>query len=142
MNKRSLGKTGIEISEIGYGCASLWGKDVFGRQGISEEKAYELFETAFENGINFFDTGINYGYAEERLGRCISNKIKKGKSRADFVIETKCGEKIYEDGSFGPYDWSPDWIKKSLEISLDRLKLDYVDLFAMHGGFQKIVRMN
>ncbi len=55
-------------------------------------------------------------------------------TRYDLVIETKCGETINDDGSYGATDWSPDNIKKNLEISLKRLKLDYIDLFAMHGG--------
>lgn len=75
MNKRILGKTGIQLSEVGYGAAALFGKDVLGKQGISNEQAYHLFSTAIKSGVTFFDTGINYGYAEERLGRCISTAI-------------------------------------------------------------------
>lgn len=57
--------------------------------------------------------------------------------RENLVIETKCGETINPDGSYGEMDWSPDWLKKSLEISLKRLQLDYVDLLAMHGECDK-----
>lgn len=135
MNQRQLGVTGITISELGYGAAALFGKDVLGKEGITDEKAYELVSVAINSGVNFFDTGINYGYAEERLGRCISDLKKNGViRREDIVIETKCGETINPDGSYGAFDWSSDWIKKSLDISLKRLQLDYVDLFAMHGG--------
>lgn len=135
MKKNALGNTGIELSEAGYGAAALFGKDVLGKQGISEEKAYELIAVAVEKGVTFFDTGINYGYSEQRLGRCVKKLIDDRKARReDIVIETKCGETINPDGSYGPIDWSPDWIRKSLEISLERLGLDYIDLFAMHGG--------
>ncbi len=135
MNKRFLGKTGIEISEVGYGAAALFGKDVLGKQGITEEQAYEIIKTAINSGVTFFDTGINYGYAEERLGRCITRAMGEGIiSRKDIVVETKCGEKVNADGTYGSSDWSPEWIKKSLEISLKRLQVDYIDLFAMHGG--------
>lgn len=138
MNKRALGNTGIEVSELGYGAAALFGKDVLGKQGISDEQAYKLIYTSISNGVNFFDTGINYGYAEERLGRCISQIIGEGISRReDLVIESKCGETINPDGSYGPLDWSPDWIKKSLEISLKRLNLNYLDMFALHGECEK-----
>lgn len=54
--------------------------------------------------------------------------------RDELTIETKCGETVGSDGSYGAPNWSPDWIRKSLEISLKRLQLDYIDLFAMHGG--------
>lgn len=53
--------------------------------------------------------------------------------REDLIIETKCGETVNDDGSCGVADWSPDNIKRNLEISLKRLQLDYIDLFAMHG---------
>ncbi len=135
MKKRLLGKTGIELSEVGYGAAALFGKDVLGKQGISEERAYSLISTALSCGVTFFDTGINYGYSEERLGRCLSEAVREGTiTRKDIVIETKCGETVNDDGSYGSHDWSPDWIKKSLEISLKRLRTEYIDLFAMHGG--------
>ncbi len=134
MNQRRLGATEVQLSEIGYGAAALFGKDVLGKQGITEEEAYELFITAVGQGITFFDTSINYGYAEERLGRCISTAIGEGiTKRKDLVIETKCGETLKSDGTYGPVNWSPDWIKKSLEISMNRLRLDYIDLLAIHG---------
>ena len=135
MNKRILGKTGIEVSELGYGCAALFGKSILGKQGLTEERAFEIVSTALENGIFFFDTGFNYGYAEERLGRCLRSLINNGEiKREEVIIETKCGETINSDGSYGSYDWSSDWIKESVEISLKRLNLDYIDLLAMHGG--------
>lgn len=135
MKQNILGKTGIQLSEIGYGAAALFGKDVLGKQGITEDQAYDLIKTALSNGVNFFDTGINYGYAEERLGRCLDRAVSEGLiNRSDVIIETKCGETINSDGSYGGSDWSPDWIKKSLDISMKRLKVDYIDLYAMHGG--------
>jgi aryl-alcohol dehydrogenase-like predicted oxidoreductase len=138
MNKRLLGKTGIELSEAGYGAAALFGKDVLGKQGITEEQAYELIAASIKEGITFFDTGINYGYSEERLGRCISSAVKDGLTkREDLIIETKCGETVNPDGSYGSMDWSSDWLKKSLEISMQRLQVDYIDLFAMHGECEK-----
>lgn len=135
MNKRVLGNTGIELSEVGYGAAALFGKDVLGKQGITDEKAYKIIRSAIRHGITFFDTGINYGYAEERLGHCITRAAAEGiSSRSELVIETKCGETVNPDGSYGASDWSPGWIQRSLEISLKRLQSDYIDLYAMHGG--------
>lgn len=139
MIKRELGKTGIKISECGYGCAALFGKNVLGKEGISDKQAYKLIITALEKGINFFDTGFNYGYAEERLGKCLRRAFKEGiVKREDVVIETKCGETLNDDGSYGDFDWSSDWIKKSVEISLKRLNLEYIDMLAIHGGDNNI----
>ncbi len=135
MKKRLLGKTGIAISELGYGCTALFGKNVLGSKGIDDKKALSLVTTALETGINFLDTGFNYGYAEERLGRCLFEIINGGiYKRKDLIIQTKCGELLNSDGTYGNKDYSPDWIKKSVEISLKRLQLDYIDLLAMHGA--------
>ena len=123
MNKRALGTTGIEISEVGYGAAALFGKDVLGKQGITEEQAYNIISTAIEHGINFFDTGFNYGYSEERLGRCISRAIGEGIARReDLVIETKYGETIKEDGSYGPKDFSAEWVKIVIGDQLETIR--------------------
>lgn len=138
MERRCLGNTGIELSEIGYGAAALFGKDVLGKHGITEDQAYDLVTTAIEQGITFFDTGINYGYAEERLGRCLQKAMKEGIiKRENLIIETKCGETINPDGSYGDRDLSSDWLKRSLDISLERLQLDYIDLWALHGECDK-----
>lgn len=134
MKKRKLGSTDLELSELGFGCSGLWGKNIMGKPAISEEQAIELFITAFESGINFFDTGFNYGYAEERLGKCIACLQNKGYKRSDIIIETKFGEKIAQNGTYGKNDYSSEWAKRSLEISLKRLNTDYIDMYALHGG--------
>ena len=134
MKKRLLGSTDIYLSEVGYGAAALFGKDVLGKQGISEDIAYELIHNAVKLGISFFDTGFNYGYSEERLGRCLKKLIGGAASREDIVVETKFGETLNSDGSYGASNWTSDWIKRSFEISLQRLQLDYIDLYAMHGA--------
>ena len=81
MNYRLLGNTGIELSELGYGATALFGKNVLGKQGITEDQAQSLITTAISSGINFFDTGFNYGYAEERLGRCLQNAMRGAYTR-------------------------------------------------------------
>src|SRR5690625_3541622 len=65
---RVLGKTGLEVSALGLGCASLWA-----RRGFSEARAATVFEQALALGVNFFDTGPAYagGHAEWRLGRLL-----------------------------------------------------------------------
>ena len=129
MKERILGKTGIKMTELGYGCTAQFGKKFFGKQNISDHQALSLISAALDSGIRFFDTGYNYGYAEERLGKCLSTIFRENGicKREDIVIQTKGCET--PDGS---YEYSPDWIKKSVEISLKRLQLDYIDLYALH----------
>ena len=54
--------------------------------------------------------------------------------REDIIIQTKGCETLNADGSYGQDDYSPDWIKRSVEISLKRLQIDFIDLYALHGA--------
>lgn len=140
MKTRALGNTGIMLTELGYGCTAQFGKDFLGKPGITEDQALSLVKCSLDSGIRFFDTGFNYGYAEERLGRCLDNIFAEGKySREDIIIQTKGCETFNNDGSYGPNDYSPDWINKSIEISLKRLNLDHIDLFAIHGARPEVL---
>lgn len=87
MKMRNLGNTDITISELGFGCASVWGKNFF-----VEQEAMDLFQTAVEEGITFFDTGYSYGHAEERLGKCLQQLGTQ--KRKELTIATKCGTRI------------------------------------------------
>ena len=66
MRMRPFGRTGALVSELGFGCASFWGRSMF-----PEANAIALVHQALELGISFFDTGASYGggVAETRLGR-------------------------------------------------------------------------
>lgn len=125
MRKRQLGDTGIYLTELGYGCASLWGKKL-----ISDEEAESLFITAYDNGIRFFDTGYSYGIAEKRLGRCLKDLGRN--ARENLVISTKCGTRQDQKGRYY-HDWSVEWLKESVKRSLERLGTDYIDLLHVHG---------
>ncbi len=125
MQQRKLGNTGIEVSELGFGCASVWGKKFY-----DEEDAVKLFHKAYDLGINFFDTGSSYDEAEKRLGTCI--RQLGAENRDKLVIATKCGTRISESGRYY-HDWSVEWMKKSVDISLQRLGTDYLDMLHLHG---------
>lgn len=122
---RSLGKTGLRVSEIGFGCASYWGKKVF-----DEIAAIELIEAAIDHGVTFFDTGASYsgGNAEPRLGRALS----KIRNKHDLVIATKAGSCTDERGRWRE-DFSPSGVRRTVEASLVRLGLDAVPLLHLHG---------
>ena len=86
METRILGNTGIMVTPLCYGCAAAFARDL-----ISDAKAIQLFNTAYNLGIRFFDTGHSYGKAEQRIGIALgANQIK----REDIVISTKCGSRI------------------------------------------------
>lgn len=124
MEKRELGTTGIQMSVLGFGCASVWSGNM-----ITDEQATELFELAYRQGIRYFDTGFSYGCAEERIGRIL--KTSKIVRREELVISTKFGTR-HEHGRYF-HDFTPEWAWKSLKTSLGRMGLDSVDLVLVHG---------
>jgi len=123
MNYRPLGKAGVKISEIGFGCMSL------GKNSVAESVG--LIQKAFDLGINYFDTADIYdtGNNEQLVGSALKSH------RPKVVIATKVGNVIKSDGGKG-FDWNPskEHILKSVEGSLKRLQTDYIDLYQLHGG--------
>lgn len=111
------------VSEIGLGAWQLGNNS--GWQRMSEKDAMELVEKALEYGINFFDTAPNYGYGtgEDRLGKAL-----KGVDRSKIVINTKFG---HTDS--GITNFNAEYIRESLEGSLKRLQVDYVDSLIIHN---------
>lgn len=117
---RILGKTGLRVSKLGFGGSPLGG--VFGP--IDEAEGIRAVHTALDRGINFFDTSPYYGLtkAEATLGRAL-----KGISRDKYYLATKVGR--YGDTEF---DFSAARVVASVEESLRRLNVDYVDLIQCH----------
>ncbi len=111
------------VSEIGLGTWQLGQNS--GWRAMSEKDAVELVKKSLEYGINFFDTAPNYGHgtAEERLGRAL-----KGIDRSKIVINTKFG---HTDS--GSTNYESAYIRESLEGSLKRLQVDYVDSLIIHN---------
>lgn len=125
MKKRRLGTTDIHVSEIGFGCASYWGKAQF-----DERVAIDLVRRAHEQGVTLFDTGHSYsdGSAELRLGRAINGMAGKD----DLAISTKAGTRIDANGRLYK-DFSPAWLRSSCEESLRKIGIDAIPLFHLHG---------
>jgi len=123
MRTRRLGSTGLRVSELGFGCASWWGKAAF-----DERQAAALVHEAIAGGVSLFDTGAAYseGQAEPRLGRAL-----KGRDTSDLTIATKAGTRF--EGGRIVRDMSPGAVVASAERSLLRLGLDRLDILQLHG---------
>lgn len=121
MKYNKLGKSDLNISEIGFGCMSL---------GDNTLENTFLVHRALERGINFFDTAdlYDHGSNEVQLGKALKGKRDKA------IIATKVGNQWREDKS--GWDWNPSkaYILKAVEESLRRLDTDYIDLYQLHGG--------
>src|SRR3977135_3472515 len=125
MHYRSLGKTGLRVSEIGFGCASYWGMKVF-----DEATAIQLIHAAIDHGVTFFDTGASYsgGNAEPRLGKALAGINNKH----ELVIATKAGSYTDDQGKWRE-DFSSLGVRRTVEASLTRLGLDAIPLLHLHG---------
>ena len=122
MKKRTLGRSNLEVSALGFGCMGL----SFG-YGPAQEKqsAISLIRAAFESGVTFFDTAEAYGAAnEEMVGEALAPM------RDQVVIATKFG---FKDGDAKTgMDSRPERIRQVADASLKRLQTDRIDLFYQH----------
>jgi aryl-alcohol dehydrogenase-like predicted oxidoreductase len=127
MQKRTLGKSGLEVSALGLGCMGL----SFGLGPATEKsEAIKLIRAAVERGVTFFDTAEVYGpyVNEEAVGEALAP------FRKDVVIATKFG---FEPDPNNHGKWTatnsrPDHIKQVVEGSLKRLQTDTIDLLYQH----------
>jgi len=130
MKKTTLGRTGLEVTRLGYGSMGLRGPRTWGVRVVSDDDADAFLNSVLDAGINFIDTSPDYGASEERIGRFISHR------RDEFVLATKCGC-VYqqcEDHLELDHVWEPDVIKRNIETSLQRLRTDHIDILQFHGG--------
>lgn len=124
MQKRTLGKGGLEVSALGFGCMGLsygYGPAVNRQDGIA------VIRAAFDGGVTFFDTAEVYGpYANEDL---VGEALEP--VRDEVVVATKFGFSI-ENGTQAGLDSRPSHIREVVEASLKRLRTDRIDLLYQH----------
>ena len=123
MKYNEIGKTGMVVSELSFGCSSLGG--VF--RSIREEDAIEAVYTAVDSGINLLDVSPYYGHykAETVLGKALKN-IPRNK----YYLSTKVGR--YGENGVNTWDYSAKKAKESVYASMERLNVDYIDLINVH----------
>src|SRR5579864_7171041 len=123
MNKRTLGKSGLEVSALGFGCMGL----SFGFGPATEKsEAIKVIRAAYDGGVTFFDTAEAYGpfTNEELVGEALAP------IRDRVVIATKFGFKNARAGE--GVDSRPEHIRAVTEASLKRLGTDRIDLLYQH----------
>ena len=124
MQQRTLGKSGLEVSALGFGCMGI----SFGYgPPASREDGIAIIRAAVDGGVTFFDTAEVYGpfTNEELVGEALAPV------RDQVVIATKFGFK-FEDGKQAGLDSRPAHIREVADASLKRLKTDRIDLFYQH----------
>jgi aryl-alcohol dehydrogenase-like predicted oxidoreductase len=122
MEKRSLGKTGMDVTVLGYGGAEI------GYRGVPEETVERLINGALDAGLNVIDTAECYVDSEEKIGKVVSRR------RNEFFLFTKCGHD--KDGDH----WNPKKMAEQIDRSLKRLQTDRVDLLQLHSCTEEQLR--
>jgi len=128
MQTRRLGRTGADVTILGYGAMELRGQPH--GPAISDDDAGRLLNEVLDSGINLIDTSIDYGRSEELIGRYLGHR------RAEFFLASKCGCLLGPPPPGArppfPHDYSAGNVRSGIEQSLRRLGTDHVDLVQVH----------
>lgn len=138
--RRQLGRTGLQVSALGYGALELSGRPS-GRPGevrdrdITEADAEAVLNAVLDAGINYLDTAPDYGVSEERIGKYIAHR------RGEYFLCSKCGCNVGTGASAsarsGGHIFTAENVVAGVEQSLRRLRTDYLDVVQFHGNPSK-----
>jgi aryl-alcohol dehydrogenase-like predicted oxidoreductase len=126
--KRTLGRTGFEVTTLGYGAMELRGAPA--GPEISDQAAEQVLNAVLDAGINFIDTSIDYDRSEELIGRFIPHW------RGEYFLASKCGC-VPGAGMGAEHIHTAANIRAGVEQSLRRLKTDYLDLVQFHRSLSR-----
>lgn len=131
--KRQLGRTGLQVTTLGYGAMEIRGAPR-GRD-VTRDQAARILNAVLDSGINYIDTSIDYGKSEELIGEFISNR------RSEYYLASKCGCAVNQPpappGERQPHVFTPENIRAGVEQSLKRMKTDYLDVVQFHASPSK-----
>ena len=130
MQKRQLGRTGLQVSPLGYGSMGLRGPRTWGVRVVDDAAADQMLNLVLDAGINLIDTAPDYGITEQRIGQFISSR------RNEYYLATKCGcaPIQHADHLETRHIWDKDVVARNLETSLTRMRTDQIDIWQFHGG--------
>ncbi len=130
LERRTLGRTGLSVTALGYGAMEVRGSRIWGGRAVTEHQADTILNAVLDSGINFIDTANDYGRSEEFIGKFISAR------RSEYYLATKCGCTVVhrdEHTDDTPHVWTRENLFRGLHESLERMKTDYVDIMQLHN---------
>ena len=132
MKYRKLGKSGITVSEIGFGAWTI-GMDWWSKK-ISDDEAIAMLKKAYDKGINFYETADVYGKGKSE--RLLAQAFKD-MHNDEIIYSTKWGYDIYNAEQVGhnelPQRHNPEFLQYALQQSMNRLNVDHVDVYSLHN---------
>ncbi|MEX2568868.1 MAG: aldo/keto reductase [Cyclobacteriaceae bacterium] len=138
MKQRTLGNTGISVSEIAFGGVEIglpYGPGIHSEKDMLQEKeAVQLLQNALDQGVNFFDTARMYGNSEHLMGIAFSE------TRDKVILCSKCRHLRDASGQLPEPNHLAGMIRKSLEESLKALRTDYLDVWMLHQSDLEILQ--
>jgi aryl-alcohol dehydrogenase-like predicted oxidoreductase len=138
MKYRKLGKSGIKVSEIGFGAWTI-GLDWWGKK-IDDDEAIRMLKRAYDLGINFYETADMYGKGKSE--KLIAQAFKD--MRDEVIYSTKWGYDMYNAEQVGhselPQKHDTEFLQFALEQSLNRLQADYIDIYSLHNPKMDAIR--
>lgn len=132
MKYRKLGKSGITVSEIGFGAWTI-GMDWWNKK-IDDDEAIAMLKKAYDKGINFYETADVYG--KGRSERLLARAFKD-MHNDEIIYSTKWGYDIYNAKQVGhnelPQMHNPEFLQYALQQSMNRLNVDHIDVYSLHN---------
>ena len=127
--KRTLGRTGLEVTQLGFGAMEVRGHRVWNSRPCNDEQASTILNAVLDAGINFIDTANDYGKSEMYIGRHIKQR------RQEYYVATKCGCHMSYAGDHDetPHIWTRDNLFRNIADSLMKMEMDYVDVLQLHN---------
>lgn len=127
--KRKLGRTGLEVTQLGYGAMEIRGERIWGGRPCDGAQAKIILNAVVDAGITFIDTANDYGKSELYIGRYLAGR------RNTFHVATKCGCHMTYAGDHDetPHVWTRDNLLRNISDSLLKMQTDHVDLLQLHN---------
>jgi aryl-alcohol dehydrogenase-like predicted oxidoreductase len=127
---RILGRTGVEVTQLGYGAMEVRGTRIWGGRPCSDSQAEEILTAVLDSGINMIDTANDYGKSELYIGRYLADR------RDEYFLATKCGCHMQfgsVDHDETPHVWTQENVLRNIADSLLKMQTDHVDLLQLHN---------